>query len=104
MVGDAGIPPVPRASIVRLGGAALVAVMQPAHLGNGNDAPQRRRMHGSSIRGVFAERQVCSRPMVIGEIPEEGSTERGFTENDHVIETLPTNGADDAFDVGSLPG
>jgi hypothetical protein len=42
--------------------------------------------------------------MVIGEIPEEGSTERGFTENDHVIETLPTNGADDAFDVGSLPG
>ena len=45
-----------------------------------------------------------SRPMVIGEIQEEGSTERGFTENDHVIETLPTNSADDAFDVGSLPG
>jgi hypothetical protein len=27
---------------VRLGGAALVAVMQPAHLRNGNDAPQAR--------------------------------------------------------------
>ena len=48
---------------MRLGGAALAAVTQPANLGNGNDAPQRRRMHGSSIRGVFAERQMRSRPL-----------------------------------------
>ena len=41
--------------------------------------------------------------MVIGEIPEEGSTERGFTEDDHVIKALPANGTNDALDIGPLP-
>ena len=78
--------------------------MQAAHLRNGNDASQRRWLHGPRIRSVLAQRQVRSCSVIILEIGRQRPTERGFAEDDQMIEAFPANGPDDAFDVGSLPG
>jgi hypothetical protein len=42
--------------------------------------------------------------MVIDEIRAQEPTEMCFVEYDHVIQTLSTQGADHALDVGILPG
>ena len=75
----------------RLGGAALEPVMQAAHLRNGNDACQRRWLHGPRIRRVLAERQVRSCSVIGFEIARQRPTERGFAEDNQMIETLPAN-------------
>src|SRR6187401_150330 len=78
--------------------------MQAAHLWNGNDACQRRWLYGPRIRRVLAEREVRSCSVIVLEVARQRPTERGFAEDNQMIETFPANGPDDAFDVGSLPG
>ena len=41
--------------------------------------------------------------MVISEIASEKSLEMAFVENNHMIQTLSSNGADNALDIGVLP-
>ena len=44
-----------------------------------------------------------SRPVVVGLVRAEDAPQVSLVENDHVVETLPPDGADDAFRVGVLP-
>src|SRR5450631_3299271 len=42
--------------------------------------------------------------MVVVEVPGQDSAQVGLVEHDHVVHALATNRADEAFDVGILPG
>jgi len=57
----------------------------------------------AGFRAVLLQCQVCSCPMIIAAERLQVMAQAAFVEDDDVIQTLPTNGADDAFDVGSLP-
>src|SRR3982750_830724 len=62
------------------------------------------RLCSSELGGVFAQRQMSTPAVVIGNIRRESTTERALSKHDHVIETLAANGPNEAFDIGSLPG
>lgn len=45
-----------------------------------------------------------SRRVIIGKVGSQEPREMAFVQNDDVIEALPAYGADQAFDIGILPG
>ena len=47
---------------------------------------------------------MCARAVVIGEIRTQDAAEMHLVQHDHVIETLATQRADHALDIGVLPG
>src|SRR5262245_46883843 len=42
--------------------------------------------------------------MIIRKVRSQGTTQRFFTQDNHMVQALATNRANDAFDVSSLPG
>jgi len=71
---------------------------------NCHDSPRLRRLHRSRSGRILAQRQMSSRPMIVVGVQTESSPERGFVEDDHVIEALMADQADQAFHVRPLPG
>ena len=53
--------------------------------------------------GVLLQRQVSPRMLVVVEVGSEDSAQARLVQHDHVIQTLPTNRADQPLDVGILP-
>ena len=86
------------------GSAALVVMVQPTDLRDLDDRTHTGRVDGSGLRGVFAEREMRSRLVVIGKVRGQDSTEMLLAEDNHVIETISTNGSDKPLSVGILPG
>jgi len=62
------------------------------------------RLDWPVIGTVHVERPMNARPVVVGEVIGEKSSEMPFVEDDNEVETLAADGADDASDVGRLPG
>jgi len=69
----------------RSSSAALVATVQPAHFRELDDAAFRRVLDPSWRRGVFVQRQVCSRSVIVREIPPEHAQQVSFAEDDAVV-------------------
>ena len=57
-------------------------------------------MHGPGIRGVLARRQI--RPVAGIDMRTQSPAERGFAEDDRMIEALAANRPDDAFHVSGV--
>jgi hypothetical protein len=53
---------------------------------------------------VLAEREVRSRALVVRDVRSKHPSEMSLIEDDDVVQTLATDGSDDAFDAGILPG
>ncbi len=72
---------------------------------NRGDWPKCRWLHRARFRRVASQALVAALGMVIGigEVAKE-APEVALAKDDDVIEQLSTNGADDALDVGILPG
>jgi hypothetical protein len=85
-------------------GDALVAVMESADLGSGDDPATRRRFNDSWLGTVVFKRLVWPRGAVVGEIRAQDAAEMGPAQNDDVVQALPTDGADEPLDEGVLPG
>jgi hypothetical protein len=58
---------------------------------------------GARLGRVLLQAEVRAAPMIIVREFSEVSRQSGFTEYNHVIQALPTNGADHPLDKGSLP-
>jgi hypothetical protein len=83
----------------------LVLTMAVAtDLRNCRDLPRLRRLHRSWFRRILGQGQMASRPMIVVGVETEGPPERGFVEDDHVIEALTADRAHHAFHVRPLPG
>ena len=87
----------------RSSSAALVAMVQPAHFRELDDAAFRRVLDPSWRRGVFVQRQVCSRSAIVRETSPEHAQQVSFAEDDEVVKTFATHRSDQAFDVWILP-
>ncbi len=85
------------------GGAAFVAVMQPADGRQGDDTSRLDRRHGSRLRRVLLERQVRARAVVVVDVGAEQASHVSLVEHDDVVETLAANRADQTFHVRILP-
>jgi hypothetical protein len=56
------------------------------------------------FRAVHVERQMCLPSMVVAEVVLEESLPVTLVENDHVIETISPDRADEPLNVRALPG
>ena len=77
--------------------------MKPADLGELNDPALGRRLDCTMIGSILTEGQMGSRPVVVSQVRAEDAPQVLFVENDHVVETLPPDGVDDAFRVSISP-
>jgi len=89
--------------VARLRGAPLVAMVQTADLWNGHDRAERWWRDRSGLWRVLGQREMRPRPVVVGQVPRQDASQADFIQDDHMIETLASNGADDAFRVRVLP-
>ncbi len=87
-----------------LGGAAFVMVVEAADVRDGDDPAVARRLCCARDRRILVQRQVSPPLVVVDEITQQVAAERAFVPDDHVVEALPADGADDPFDERILPG
>ena len=78
-------------------------MMQTTDFGDRDDRTALRRLDWATVGGVLVEREMCARLMVIREVADEDATQVPFTEDEHVIQTLPPDRPDEALREGILP-
>jgi hypothetical protein len=88
--------------VASLCGLTVVAVMQTADFRRHHDhtGAQRRRR---AIRGILPQGEVRAAAMVVDEIRSKDAAEMLVIEDDHVVQAVAPNGADQALDIGILP-
>ena len=85
-------------------GAALVPMMESADFWHRNNSPHVRRLDGARNRRVLLQSQVRPAPMIVVHETLQVTVQAPFAEHDYVVQALAANGADDPFDISSLPG
>jgi hypothetical protein len=85
------------------GGASLVVVMESSYFRQRDHVTFGRGLHASWRGRVFLQREMRSRPMIIGDISGEHVPQMRLAEHDHVIQTLATNGSDQSLRIAILP-
>ena len=71
---------------LRLRRVANVAVVEAADEGQGNDAAVLGWLDSARIGGIFLERKVRPRAVVVAEVAAQTTTEVFLVEDDHVVE------------------
>ena len=87
-----------------LRGVSFVAVVETADFRHHDDGSDGCLSGRSSIRRVLVEAEMRSASVVVEKVRREDAPKMRLVHDDDVIETLPSNRADHAFDVGILPG
>jgi len=88
----------------RSGCPALVPVVETANFGQFHDCTHGGRLDRSWLGRVFAQRQMRSRFVVVGEEGSKNPMQMAFPEHDDVVEAFAANRADEAFSIRILPG
>ncbi len=78
-------------------------MVKTANLRYGNDGCEFRRVHGPRFRRVLSQREVHPGFVIVRQERLHVPIQRGLVEDNHVVQTLPAESADQAFDVRS-PG
>ena len=74
--------------------------MQAADLWDLDYLAKRGRLDRSADRRILFERQMRTAPFVVCKILLQGLTQPSLTEDKDVVQTLPSNGPDQALRVG----
>ena len=83
---------------------ALVAVMEPADLRDGDDPATWRGFDDSWLGTVVVKRLVWPHGVVVVEVRPQETTQMSLIENEEMVEALSSNRADDPLCEGILPG
>ena len=78
-------------------------VMQAADLRNLNHLPEARLLDRPGLWRILLKRQVGAIFLIIKKISPEDSPQMRFSENDDVVQAIPTYGADQPFTERILP-
>ena len=79
-------------------------MMQAADLRSRNDLSLTWRLYFARRRRIAIQRQVRAYVVIICKIQSQNSLQMNFVQYDQVIQTFSTDGADESFSVGILPG
>ncbi len=66
-------------------------MVESAKMRKSDDVARVRPMNGPRLRGLFREREMSSRGVVIGAVSAKHSTEMSLIENDMVVKTVSAN-------------
>ena len=78
-------------------------MMQAADLWDLDRLAKRGRLDSSSDRRMLLERQMRTAPFVVCKILLQGLAQPSLTEDQDVVQTLPSNEPDQALGAGVLP-
>lgn len=78
-------------------------MMQSSDFGDLHHRSAFRRLLRSRLRRILTQGYMRPGTMVVGEVTFQNSAQLGFAENDHVIQTLAPDGADQSLDERILP-
>jgi len=78
-------------------------MVESADLGQSNDAAVLGRLDGAWLGRILVEREVRPRAVIVAEVAVQPLTEVSLVEDDHMVEKLTTDGADQALGEGVLP-
>src|SRR5260370_12818789 len=84
--------------------STLIAMMQTADLGEGNDVARGGKLHATRSWAVFVEREMRSGVMMILKIARQDAAQVTLVEDDDVIQTFTADRTDETLGVGVLPG
>ena len=87
----------------RSGGATFVVVMQTAHVWECDDPAAGWRLGSPRDRRIFRQREVSAPLVIVSEVVLQVAAQRALVPHDEVIETLPPEGTDHAFNERILP-
>ena len=79
-------------------------MVKPADLRNRDHLAAVWRLDRASIRAVFVERQMGPRAVIVIDVRDQDPAQMPLVNHDHMVKTFAANRADDALDVGILPG
>ena len=79
-------------------------MVESADLGQGKDASLRGWLSGARLGSILLECEMRAGTVVVAQVAAQMTTKVSLIQDDHVVEELATNGADHAFDEGTLPG
>jgi hypothetical protein len=79
-------------------------MMQAAYLRNRDNFTLRWCLHLTRRRRGAIQRQVWASEVIVLQVISEYAFQMRFVLDDHVVQTLAANTADDAFAIGILPG
>jgi hypothetical protein len=85
-------------------GKPLATMMEASALWERDDLAGLGWLYRAALRTILVEREVRSHRIVIVKVRRQYAAQMTVIEDDDVIETLTANRADDALDVGVLPG
>ena len=85
-------------------GASFVAMVQTAHLWEGDNGACRRWLYGARLRTILAEREMRSALVMILKITRQDIAQVTFVKDDDVIQAFAADRADQALHIGVLPG
>ena len=74
-------------------------MVKTANLRYGNDGSEFRRVHGPRFRRVLSQREVHPGFVIVRQERLHVPIQRGLVEDNHVVQTLPAESADQAFDA-----
>src|SRR5216683_1027461 len=78
-------------------------MVETADLGNGDHRSKFRWVHRSYFRGIFGQREVRPRVVIIRDKQLYMLVQRSLVEDDHMIQALAAYRADEPLDVSPLP-
>ena len=79
-------------------------MMQAADLRDRDDLPDPARHDRAWVGAILVERKMRACSMVVVDVARQDAAQMARIEDDEVIQTLAANRADQALDVGVLPG
>jgi hypothetical protein len=78
-------------------------MVQPADFGTLHDLPRCGELDRPEVGRVLVECEVCARLMVVSEIAGQDAVEVSLAENEHVIQALAPDRADEPLRERVLP-
>ena len=79
-------------------------MMESADFWRCNNSPHVSWLDLARFRRVLLQSQVRPAPMIVVHETLQVTVQAPFAEHDYVVQALAANGADDPFDISSLPG
>jgi hypothetical protein len=77
-------------------------VMQAPNFGESHDLTCLGWLHASRHWAIHRQRQMGPPAVIIGKVAREDALEMPLVKDEHMIQTLPTDTADQALDIGVL--
>jgi hypothetical protein len=77
--------------------------MQTTEFGHLHDSAHGGALNWPDIRRILVERDMRARPVIVGEVTNEDTAEVAFAQDQNVVQTLASDGADEPFREGVLP-